>query len=43
MKDGMKRLKTKQGIELGKAILSINSNDWWFPKNSVIRKKKYIK
>jgi len=43
MKDGMKRLKTKQGIELGQAVLSINSNDWWFPKNSVIRKKKYIK
>ncbi len=43
MKDGMKRLKTKHGIELGQAILSINSNDWWFPKNSVIRKKKYIK
>ncbi|HRH26932.1 MAG TPA: HD domain-containing protein [Parcubacteria group bacterium] len=42
MKDGMKRLKTKNGIELGKAILDINSNDWWFPKDSVIRKKKYI-
>lgn len=43
MKDGMKRLKTKHGVELGQAILKINSNDWWFPKNSVIRKKKYIK
>jgi putative hydrolase of HD superfamily len=42
MKDGIKRLKTKNGIELGKAILDINSNDWWFPKDSVIRKKKYI-
>lgn len=42
MKDGMKRLKTKNGIALGKAILDINSNDWWFPKDSVIRKKKYI-
>lgn len=42
MKDGMKGLKTKNGIELGKAILDINSNDWWFPKDSVIRKKKYI-
>lgn len=42
MKDGMKRLKTKNGIELGKALYSINSNDWWFPENSTIRKKKYL-
>lgn len=43
IKDGMKRLKTKQGKEIVDAIMETNSNDWWFPEDSVIRKKKYIK
>ena len=42
MKDGIKRLKTPQGKELSLAIMDTNSNDWWFPENSVIRQKKYI-
>src|SRR3989344_3381361 len=37
MKDGIKRLKTPQGKELSLAIMDTNSNDWWFPENSVIR------
>lgn len=42
MKDGIKRLKTSQGKEISDAIMETNSNDWWFPENSVIRQKKYI-
>ena len=42
MKDGIQRLKTPQGKELSLAIMDTNSNDWWFPENSVIRQKKYI-
>lgn len=42
IKDGIKRLKTEQGMEIVKAIMETNSNDWWFPEDSVIRQKKYI-
>lgn len=42
IKDGIKRLKTPQGKEMALAIMDTNSNDWWFPEDSVIRKKKYI-
>ena len=36
------RLKTKDAQAIARAIMQTNSNDWWFPKNSVIDKKKYI-
>lgn len=36
------RLKTQNAKDLAKAIMSTNSNDWWFPEDSVISKKKYI-
>jgi putative hydrolase of HD superfamily len=42
IKDGIKRLKTDQGKEIAEAIMEASSNDWWFPEDSVIRKKKYI-
>lgn len=42
MMDGMKRLKTENGKLLADAIMNTNSNDWWFPEDSVIRNKKYI-
>lgn len=37
------RLKTKDAQSLAWAIMSTDSNDWWFPEDSVIRKKKYLK
>jgi putative hydrolase of HD superfamily len=36
------RLKTPHAKKIAEAIMNTNSNDWWFPENSVIRKKKYI-
>ena len=42
MLDGVKRLKTDNGKLLAEAIMETNSNDWWFPEDSVIRNKKYI-
>lgn len=42
MKIGIDRLKTPNGKLMAEAILDTNSNDWWFPKDSVIRNKKYI-
>lgn len=42
IEDGKRRLKTIQGKEMAEAILQTNSNDWWFPEDSVIRQKKYI-
>lgn len=38
----IKRLKTKNGKILAYAIMSTDSNEWWFPENSVITKKKYL-
>ncbi|HEY4505385.1 MAG TPA: HD domain-containing protein [Candidatus Paceibacterota bacterium] len=43
IKVGMDKLKTAPGKEMATAILDTNSNDWWFPADSVIRRKKYIK
>ncbi len=42
MKIGISMLKTKYGKEMPEAILKTNSNDWWFPQDSVISNKKYI-
>ena len=42
MYDGIALLKTPDGKLMAKAILETNSNDWWFPKDSVIQNKKYI-
>ncbi|MBA3733047.1 HD domain-containing protein [Patescibacteria group bacterium] len=39
---GIDRLKTPNGKLIADAIMNTNSNDWWFPKDSVIRNKKYI-
>jgi putative hydrolase of HD superfamily len=39
---GIDRLKTPNGKLLADAIMDTNSNDWWFPENSVIRQKKYL-
>lgn len=36
------KLKTENGKILAKAIMDTNSNDWWFPEDSVIRQKKYL-
>ena len=36
------RLKTPHAQVLAKVLMDTNSNDWWFPKGSVIYKKKYI-
>ena len=36
------RLKTENAKKLADSILQANSSDWWFPENSVIRKKKYL-
>ena len=36
------RLKTAHGKLLAGAIMETNSNDWWFPKDSVVQMKKYI-
>ncbi len=43
MQRAVERLKTPQGKDLARAITDIDSNNWWFPKNSVVWKKKYIK
>lgn len=36
------RLKTKNAKILAEAIMETDSNEWWFPENSVIRQKKYL-
>jgi putative hydrolase of HD superfamily len=36
------RLKTESAKNIAKAIMDTNSNEWWFPEDSVIRKKKYL-
>ncbi len=41
-KNAINLLKTNDAKNLAKAIMETNSNDWWFPENSVIRRKKYI-
>lgn len=41
-KNAINLIKTPNGLALAKAIMETNSNDWWFPEDSVIRKKKYI-
>jgi putative hydrolase of HD superfamily len=38
----IERLKTAYAVKLAKAIMTTNSNDWWFPESGVIRRKKYI-
>lgn len=38
----MNRLKTNNAKKIAESILQANSSDWWFPENSVIRKKKYL-
>ncbi len=35
-------LKTANAKILADAIMDTNSNDWWFPEDSVIRRKKYL-
>lgn len=42
-KSAIKLLKTDNAKSLAKAIMETDSNDWWFPEDSVIKKKKYIK
>ncbi len=39
---GSSRLKTANAQRLYKSIMSTDSNDWWFSKDSVIQNKKYI-
>ena len=39
---GAGRLKTTNAQRLYKSIMSTDSNDWWFSKDSVIQNKKYI-
>ncbi len=41
-KIGIDRLKTNNAKALSLAIMNTDSNDWWFPEDSVIRNKKYI-
>ncbi len=41
-KIGIDRLKTPNAKILAEAIMNTDSNEWWFPENSVIRNKKYI-
>ncbi len=36
------KLKTDVGRALALAVMTTDSNEWWFPEDSVIRKKKYI-
>ncbi|MEQ1561176.1 MAG: HD domain-containing protein [Nitrospira sp.] len=36
------RLKTANAKKIAMAIMDTNSNDWWFPEDSVIRQKKYL-
>ncbi len=43
VKIGIAKLKTTNAKTLSEAIMSTDSNNWWFPEDSVIRKKKYIK
>lgn len=42
-KIGIARLKTPNAKLIAEAIMNTNSNDWWFPEDSVIRNKEYIK
>lgn len=42
VKVAIKKLKTNNAKNIAKAIMSIDSNNWWFPEDSVIRKKKYL-
>ncbi len=41
-KIGIDRLKTEPGKAMALAIMSTDSNNWWFNEDSVIRNKKYI-
>jgi putative hydrolase of HD superfamily len=41
-KNALERLKTENAKKIAKAIMNTNSNEWWFPENSVIRQKKYL-
>ena len=43
VKIAIKNLKTPNAKALSDAIMSTDSNNWWFSEDSVIRKKKYIK
>lgn len=36
------RLKTPNAKKIAEAVMDTNSNDWWFPENSLIRNKKYL-
>lgn len=42
VKSAIKRLKTDNAKAIMSSIMSMDSNDWWFPENSVIKKKKYL-
>lgn len=42
IKFAIKKLKTPFAMKIAKAVMSANSNDWWFPEDSVIRQKKYL-
>src|SRR3989344_941731 len=43
VKIAIKNLKAPNAKALSDAIMSTDSNNWWFSEDSVIRKKKYIK
>ncbi len=42
IESAIKRLKTKNAQMLAFAIMSTDSNEWWFKEKSVIREKKYL-
>ncbi len=42
VKSTITRLKTPYAKEIAKTLMTIDSNEWWFPENSVIRNKKYL-
>lgn len=42
MSRAIHRLKTDEAKSLAYTLTHTDSNDWWFPKDSVINKRKYI-
>ncbi len=42
IKRAMDKLKTKDAKAIAKEIMLTDSNEWFFPENSVIRSKKYL-
>jgi len=43
VKSAISGLKTSIAKDIAKAIMSTDSNEWWFNEGSVIRTKKYLK